>query len=212
MSDRGGPPTPRSHRGEPRRRHLRGRRRSRTRTPVGRKAAQNTGRWPDPSGSGPRPRFVVVIQSALTRPQRMDTVSRAMTQDDDRRDSLRVPIELKVEYKKLNTFFADYTKNICKGGTFIRTKKPLEIGTIFVFRLTVPKLKEAIAIRGEVKWVKREGEPSPPGVAEVHEPGMGIRFIYETPGERAGLEGAVEKMMIDSLGQLLYSKLMGKDR
>ncbi len=49
-------------------------------------------------------------------------------------------------------------------------------------------------------------------MAEDHEPGMGIRFIYETPGERAGLEGAVEKMMIDSLGQLLYSKLMGKDR
>ncbi len=71
-----------------------------------------------------------------------------MTQDDDRRDSPRVPIELKVEYKKLNTFFADYTKNICKGGTFIRTKKPLDIGTIFVFRLSVPKLKEAIAIRG----------------------------------------------------------------
>ena len=83
--------------------------------------------------------------------------------DDDRRDSLRVPIELKVEYKKLNTFFADYTKNICKGGTFIRTKKPLDIGTVFVFQLGVPKLTEPIAIRGEVKWVKREGEPSPPG-------------------------------------------------
>ena len=41
---------------------------------------------------------------------------------------------------------------------------------------------------------------------------MGIRFIYDTPDERERLEGAVEKMMIDSLGQLLYSKLMGKDR
>jgi type IV pilus assembly protein PilZ len=135
-----------------------------------------------------------------------------MSDDDDRRGSLRVPIELKVEYKKLNTFFADYTKNICKGGTFIRTRKPLDVGTVFVFQLTVPKLKEAIAIRGEVKWVKREGEPSPPGVPEDHEPGMGIRFIYDTQQERAALEGAVEKMMIDSLGQLLYSKLMGKDR
>ncbi|HEY7954458.1 MAG TPA: TIGR02266 family protein [Polyangia bacterium] len=135
-----------------------------------------------------------------------------MAQDDERREALRVPIELKVEYKKLNTFFADYTKNICKGGTFIRTKKPLDVGTIFVFQLGVPKLKEPIAIRGEVKWVKRDGEPSPPGVAEDHEAGMGIRFIYETPAERAALEGAVEKMMIDSLGQLLYSKLMGKDR
>jgi type IV pilus assembly protein PilZ len=131
---------------------------------------------------------------------------------DDRREYPRAPIELKVEYKKLNTFFADYTKNICKGGTFIRTKKPLDVGTVFVFRLGVPKLKEAIAIRGEVKWIKREGEPSPPGVPEDHEPGMGIRFIYDTADEREAVEGTVEKLMIDSLGQLLYSKLMGKDR
>ena len=135
-----------------------------------------------------------------------------MSNDDDRRDSPRAPIELKVEYKKLNTFFADYTKNICKGGTFIRTKKPLDVGTVFVFQLGVPKLKEPIAIRGEVKWVKREGEPSPEGVPPDHEPGMGIRFIYETPDERASLENMVERLMIDSLGQLLYSKLMGKDR
>jgi uncharacterized protein (TIGR02266 family) len=74
-----------------------------------------------------------------------------VSDDDDRRETFRAPIELKVEYKKLNTFFADYTKNICKGGTFIRTKKPLDVGTIFVFQLGVPKLKEPIAIRGEVK-------------------------------------------------------------
>jgi type IV pilus assembly protein PilZ len=135
-----------------------------------------------------------------------------VSNDDDRRESVRAPTELKVEYKKLNTFFADYTKNICKGGTFIRTKKPLDVGTIFVFQLGVPKLKEPIAIRGEVKWVKREGEPSPPGVPADHEPGMGIRFIYDTQAQRAALEGVVERMMIDSLGQLLYSKLMGKDR
>src|SRR5690348_1888069 len=40
--------------------------------------------------------------------------------DSERRDGPRVPIELKVEYKKLNSFFADYTKNISKGGTFIK--------------------------------------------------------------------------------------------
>ena len=132
--------------------------------------------------------------------------------DDDRRDSPRVPIQLKVEYKKLNTFFADYTKNICKGGTFIKTKKPLDIGTEFLFKLSVPNLTEPLALRGQVKWVMREGEPPPEGVPADHEPGMGIRFIYDTPEERSQLEGAVEKMMIDSLGQLLYSKLMGKDR
>ena len=48
---------------------------------------------------------------------------------DDRRFGMRAPIELKVEYKRLNTFFADYTKNISRGGTFIATDKPLPVGT-----------------------------------------------------------------------------------
>ena len=130
----------------------------------------------------------------------------------DRRDHPRAPIELKVEYKKLNTFFADYTKNICKGGTFIKTRRPLDEGTEFVFKLLVPKLEQPLALRGEVKWVVREGQLPPPGVDPSHEPGMGIRFIYQDESERERIEHIVESLMIDSLGQLLYSKLMGKDR
>jgi type IV pilus assembly protein PilZ len=130
----------------------------------------------------------------------------------EKREHPRAPIELKVEYKKLNTFFADYTKNICKGGTFIKTRKPLDVGTEFVFKLVVPKLEQPLALRGEVKWVVREGEPVPPGIAPGHDPGMGIRFIYADEKERHAIEHVVEMLMIDSLGQLLYSKLMGKDR
>jgi type IV pilus assembly protein PilZ len=132
--------------------------------------------------------------------------------DDDRRESPRAPIELKVEYKRLNTFFADYTKNISKGGTFIKTRKPLDVGTEFVFKLVVPRLDEPMALRGQVKWVMREGEPPPPGIDPDHEPGMGIRFIYENAAQRTAIEHLVEKMMIDSLGQLLYSKLIGRER
>ena len=58
-----------------------------------------------------------------------------MTTEDDRRIGYRAPIELKVEYKRLNTFFADYTRNISRGGTFIGTDKPLKVGTEFVFAL-----------------------------------------------------------------------------
>jgi type IV pilus assembly protein PilZ len=141
-----------------------------------------------------------------------DKLNSSTESGHERRDELRVPIELRVEYKKLNTFFADYTKNICKGGTFIRTKKPLDVGTIFLFQLSVPTLPGPIEIRGEVKWVKRDGEAPPPGVPEDHEAGMGIRFIYDTPGERDAVEGTVERMMIDSLGPLLYNKLIGTDK
>ena len=58
----------------------------------------------------------------------------------------RTPIELKVEYRKLNTFFFDYTRNISKGGTFIKTPRPLEIGTEFVFKLAVPRLDEPLTL------------------------------------------------------------------
>jgi type IV pilus assembly protein PilZ len=147
----------------------------------------------------------------------MDTDS----EDGERREGGRAPIELKVEYKKLNTFFADYTRNISKGGTFIKTKKPLDEGTGFVFKLIVPRLGGPLAIRGEVKWVVREGQPLPPEApgehAGDHEPGMGIRFIYDSDEERRAIESVVERLMIDSLGQLIYSKLMsgaepGRDR
>ncbi len=133
----------------------------------------------------------------------------------ERRESGRPPIELKVEYKKLNTFFADYTRNICKGGTFIRTRKPLDEGTEFVFKLIVPKLDQPIAIHGKVEWVVRErqepdgGEPASPGEGESP-PGMGIRFVYGSEDERRAVEGTVERLMIDSLGQLIYSKLMAR--
>jgi type IV pilus assembly protein PilZ len=116
------------------------------------------------------------------------------------RQFARAPIELKVDYKKLNSFFADYTKNISKGGTFIKTKKPLPIGTRFLFKLTVPHREEPFELLGDVVWSNGEGE----------EPGMGIRFIYSDDNQRAEFEGVVEKLMADSLGPDLAEKLLKK--
>lgn len=118
----------------------------------------------------------------------------------EQRQQTRVPIELKVDYKKLNSFFADYTKNISKGGTFIKTKKPLPIGTRFLFKLTVPQREEPFELLGEVVWSKADGD----------EPGMGIRFIYSSDTQRSEFEGVVEKLMADSLGQDLTEKLLNK--
>lgn len=131
-----------------------------------------------------------------------------MTSDQDRRRHERVPIELKVEYKRLNTFFADFTKNISKGGTFIKTPKSLDVGTEFIFSLTVPTLAEPIRLLGRVMWVVKEGDPPRDGEPEPHEPGMGIRFIYSSDDQRQAVHAIVEKMMIDSLGPIIYQKLM----
>jgi type IV pilus assembly protein PilZ len=135
-----------------------------------------------------------------------------MADQNDRRREARAPIELKVEYKRLNTFFYDYTKNISKGGTFIKTDKPLDIGTIFLFKLMLPAQPAPIALRGEVRWVVKEGQPLPPQVAEGHEPGMGIKFVYESIDQREQLEQIVERMMVDSLGPLIVSRLVKKPK
>ncbi|GAB5548180.1 MAG: hypothetical protein SangKO_079400 [Sandaracinaceae bacterium] len=116
-----------------------------------------------------------------------------------------MPIALKVEYKRLNSFFADYTKNISRGGTFIRTKNPLSIGTEFMFQLQVPTLEAPLAIKGKVQWIVYEDDAN-----EEQEPGMGIGFVYESEAERDKIANTVEKMMVDSLGPVLYDKLLGK--
>ncbi len=133
-----------------------------------------------------------------------------MANDEDRRREARAPIELKFEYKRLNIFLYDYTKNISKGGTFIKTEKPLDIGTIFLFKLLIPSQSEPLALRGEVRWVVKEGSPRPPEIPENHEPGMGIRFMYDDALQRRSLEEVVEKMLVDSLGEVSFSRLVKK--
>lgn len=118
----------------------------------------------------------------------------------DRRVDARRPIELKVEYKRLNTFFADYTKNISRGGTFIKTSRPLPVGTEFLFKLFVPSRDAPLTIHGEVQRI------IDPGGEE--EPGMAIKFVYREGDAQATIARTVEGMMTESLGPRLYAKLM----
>ena len=116
------------------------------------------------------------------------------------RDAPRAPIELKVEYRKVNSFFADYTKNISKGGTFIKSKKTLPTGTRFLFHLTVPGRPEPFELAGEVVHANGAGD----------EGGMGIRFVWGDEARRAEFEAVVERLMQDSLGPLVTRRLLRK--
>lgn len=122
----------------------------------------------------------------------------------ERRRGGRAAIELNVEYKRLNTFFADYTRNISKGGTFIRTEKPLPIKTEFVFALTIRGLAEPLRLRGQVKWIVSTAEATPTSPA-----GMGIQFVYASDDERRATEKIVERLMANELGEVLTSRLLG---
>ena len=100
-----------------------------------------------------------------------------MTNEDDRRLAYRAPIELKVEYKRLNTFFADYTRNISRGGTFIGTDKPVwyqygkflgrlvgvqwdrEGGEVWNIRFASPSLGRSFATRQNVNDIVARAAP-----------------------------------------------------
>jgi type IV pilus assembly protein PilZ len=125
--------------------------------------------------------------------------------DSEQRSSPRHAVQLRVDYKRMNTFFADYAKNISKGGTFIRTAKPLDVGTEFVFVLSIPEQTEHLQLSGEVIWIVDETQAS-----EERPAGMGIRFKFAHDAERQELERFVEQLMAEKLGSRVAAKLLGK--
>lgn len=125
--------------------------------------------------------------------------------EDERRNGDRVPIELKVEYKRLNTFFADYTRNISRGGTFIGTVRPLPVGTEFMFALGVPNMAQPLRLRGKVIWTTSTDDAT-----KANPAGMGIEFQYSNDQERIEKEAAVEALLTSELGEHLATKLLGR--
>jgi type IV pilus assembly protein PilZ len=122
----------------------------------------------------------------------------------DRRRFPRHAITLRVDYKRMNTFFADYAKNISKGGTFIRTSKPLDAGTEFVFVLSIPGQPDQLQLLGQVMWIVDDASAT-----EEHPAGMGIRFKFADAEELRQLEDFVAKLMSEKLGSHVAAKLLG---
>ncbi len=124
---------------------------------------------------------------------------------DERRREERAPIELKVSYKRVNSFFADYTKNISRGGTFIATARPLAMGTEFVFALEVPGLDGVLRLNGKVIWTTASEDAT-----KANPAGMGIEFQYKSDQERRATEAVVERLLVRELGEAVALGLLGR--
>ena len=115
---------------------------------------------------------------------------------DDVRQSARAPLRLRVGYERMNAFFSDYTKNLSKGGTFIKTARPLPVGSRCRFAFTIPALSEPLFIEGEVSWARTGEEAARRG----EDAGMGVKFVFEDAAAKRKLEEQIEKLMEESLG------------
>ncbi len=125
---------------------------------------------------------------------------------EDLRQSPRAPLRLRVDYERMNSFFADYTKNISKGGTFIKTARPLPIGSRCQFSFTLPALSEPLLLDGEVTWIQPVQEAEASGA----EPGMGVKFVFKDAAAQREFEELVERMMAESLGPDAAAALLHK--
>src|SRR5262245_10630196 len=89
-----------------------------------------------------------------------------MSKDHNKREHARVPVNLKVTYPSKGDLQRDLITDVSSGGLFIRTSKPLPIGTDVDLEVTVATEDPSINVRGRVVWLR----------STPNKEGMGIQF------------------------------------
>ncbi len=121
-----------------------------------------------------------------------------------KRTSARAPVRIQVEYHRLNSFFSEYTRDISKGGIFIKTDEPIPVGTECQFSLIFPNHNEPITLQGVVRRVVEDADSHGDDRLEN---GMAIAFLFTDSHEKAALAQLVEEVMVEHLGLELYERL-----
>lgn len=107
--------------------------------------------------------------------------------DENTRKFVRATLNLLVNYENVTDFCTDYTRDISGGGLFIRTNRPLAIGTKLRIHFMLPGVDELIYTDGiVVRNTLNEEAPE--------EEGMGIEFTEILPRYRS----IIEKMVQDN--------------
>jgi type IV pilus assembly protein PilZ len=87
---------------------------------------------------------------------------------DNKRQHARIPVSLQVSYLSKGDLQRDLVINLSPGGLFVRTSRPLEIGTEVDLEVLIADEETPIHVRGKVMWLHAE--------EKVSQPGMGIQF------------------------------------
>ena len=88
------------------------------------------------------------------------------------RKSVRVPLDLNVNFESRGEVRKCLMKNLSAGGIFVATDSPLPLGTPFNVRIRIERTGEEIELPGEVVTVGASANLA----EEKH--GMGIRFVH----------------------------------
>lgn len=106
----------------------------------------------------------------------------------EQRRMLRYPIIiLKVSEEGRKEHLFGYAKNISRGGLFIQSVNPREVGERFTISFQIQDTEIRVRSQCEVVWARRYQRKSP------YESGYGIRFLDLSPGVGDAIEAWIKK-------------------
>ena len=104
------------------------------------------------------------------------------------RQAERLQHELLVAYKTVDGFITDWAVNISRGGIFINTRHPLNVGTTVKLIISLPDAPFPFDLVGRVTRVNEVNNPS------NQVPGMGLEFLDVDDDKRARIERFVQRL------------------
>lgn len=96
---------------------------------------------------------------------------------EEKRASIRVPIDIWVEESREGELYYQRTANISEGGLFFEKTVPHPKGTVVNLKFTLPNQSEPIQVKGEIVNLPNDAD----GL------GMGIKFLDLTEKQRQAI-------------------------
>ncbi|TET11181.1 TIGR02266 family protein [Candidatus Aerophobetes bacterium] len=97
---------------------------------------------------------------------------------EERRKDSRFSASIEVRFKNVKHFLWAYSKDISKGGIFIRTTNPMPLNIIVQLKLFLPGRSREVSAVAEVSYILKEGEAK-------RGPGMGLQLIgFDKEGKK----------------------------
>jgi type IV pilus assembly protein PilZ len=112
---------------------------------------------------------------------------------EDRRDSVRVPVSLRVGFESYGQIGESLMTNLSRGGLFVDTDTPLPIGTPIRLRVRIEESDREIELTGEVVSTNMGAKTG----RDVH--GMGVRFSKMDDDQQKVVDDLYERALHKAL-------------
>ena len=109
-----------------------------------------------------------------------------------RRANPRAKIQFEVEFKLEARTGRGTCLNLCKGGMFIATHRPVAPGREVVLSFTLPGRSDPLLVRGQIVWMS--GEEKDAAVIK----GIGVKFLDLNPSEASAIATLVDHLCAEA--------------